>query len=67
MWRVYGYQTYPSPSPAIRTIKLKSIENIIAMIAMGRCTDFEVYLRRPKDFYLSELTFVEFSRQYAHG
>jgi hypothetical protein len=67
MWRVYGYQTYPSPSPAIRTIKLKLIENITAMSSISRCTDFEVYLRRPDHFNFSELTFVEFNKQWSHG
>lgn len=62
MWRVFGYQTYPAPYPAVRLIKAKLPIEVTAWCNEGKLTDIYVYFQRPQS--LASLTVCEFYTYY---
>jgi hypothetical protein len=62
MWRTLGYQTYPSPKPAVRTIKAMMPEASGYFREKQKISDIEIYFARPAS--LHDLLYTEFNRQY---
>ena len=61
-WRILGYETYPSPSPSVRIIKIVSEQNSIESISKGKTPDIIVYFRRPT--VLQNLKYTELFNRY---
>ena len=58
MWRMFGYKTYPAPSPSVKVVKISTLSEVRNHNKSSKITDMELYLRRPKKY--EELTFLEF-------
>jgi hypothetical protein len=42
MWRIFGYQTYPAPTPSVWLIKAKLPSEVNMWIQEGKLTDVYV-------------------------
>ena len=61
-WRIFGYQTYPAPYPAVRLIKARLPRDVNFMLSEKKLTDIYVYFSRPE--ILSGLKYCEFFNLY---
>lgn len=48
IWRMLGYQSYPSPSPPVITVKVTTESELKLTVNEGNTSHMEMYLRRPK-------------------
>jgi len=48
MWRTLGFHTYPTSSPFVNQIKVKTPEDIEELLDKGKCCDLLVYLNCPR-------------------
>ena len=60
-----GYQTYPSPNPSVRIIKIKTENEINKIIQDGQVCDLLTYFNRPN--VLQNLTFAAFYQIYTYS
>ena len=58
MWRMFGYKTYPAPSPSVKVVKISTLSEVRNNNKALKITDMELYFRRPKKY--EKLTFLEF-------
>ena len=65
MWRILGYQTYPSPTPTVCVIKVKMEKDVSKLLYEGKVCDLFVYFKRPP--LLQPLLYTNFSKIYMHG
>jgi len=65
MWRVLGYQTYPSPTPTVCVIKVKLENDVKKLLNEGKVCDLLIYFKRPLP--LKPLLYTEFFKIYKHG
>ena len=61
-WRILGHETYPSPSPSVRIIKIVSEQKCSATIANGNVPDIVVYFHRPP--LLSNMKYSDLFNSY---
>jgi len=62
MWRIYGYQTYPSSQPYVTLIKPKLPFEVNMWVQEGKLSDLYVYFLRPN--VLHNLTICQFYNMY---
>ena len=62
MWRIFGYQTYPSSKPKVRVIKVKPEEAVMKLLKIGRSCDLLVYFYRPE--CLNSYKYTELYNEY---
>ena len=62
VWRVFRYQTYPSPYPSVTLIKPKLPAEVNIWYNEGKLTDIYVYFKRP--YCLRNLKICEFFTLY---
>ena len=62
VWRVFRYQTYPSPYPSVTLIKPKLPGEVNSWYNEGKLTDIYVYFKRPN--CLKSLKICEFFTLY---
>jgi len=60
-----GYQTYPSPCPSVRIIKIKTENEINKIIQDGHVCDLLIYFHRPS--ILHNLTYPAFFQIYIYN
>jgi len=60
-----GYQTYPSPNPSVRVIKIKTECEVDMIIRQHKICDQQVYFSRPS--HLHHLTYCGFFQQYTYS
>lgn len=58
LWRMFGYKTYPAPSPSVKVVKISTLSEVRNHNKLLKITDMELYFRRPNKY--EELTFLEF-------
>ena len=58
MWRTLGYQTYPSPDPAVYVIKAKLPADVEELLLKNKCCDLLIYFNRP--MLLRNMKYTEF-------
>jgi hypothetical protein len=61
-WRILGFQTYPSPSPSVKSIKVKLPSQIKFLATELKKCDLLVYLSRPPA--LHHLKYTQFYNTY---
>jgi len=61
-WRILGHDTYPSPTPAVRIVKIVSEQRSASAIADGKISDIIVYFNRPAA--LHNLKYTELFNSY---
>jgi hypothetical protein len=72
VWRLLGFQTYPSSVPAVLAIKVRT-EEFVELYAKDfkKYTDIEIYMKRQYNADLWELsknlTYKEFFSQFVYG
>ena len=60
-WRLLGYQTYPSSTPTVLTIKVISEKDVIDLQSEGKLCDLIVYFGRPiENVQFDNLKYTEF-------
>ena len=57
-----GYQTYPSPTPSVRIIKIKTENEMNKIIQDGHVCDLLIYFHRPS--ILHNLTYPALFQKY---
>jgi hypothetical protein len=62
MWRTLGYQTYPSPTPTVQTIKVKMPNMVQYLLFDNKSCDMLLYFNRPSLLY--ELKYTELFSKY---
>ena len=62
MWRIFRYQTYPSPYPSVILIKPKLPDDFKFWYSEGKLTDIFVYFKRP--YCLRNLKICDFFTLY---
>ncbi len=62
VWRMYGYQDYPAPEPAVCAVKVQTGAQLRDFIQRKEVTDLQIYYNRPDE--LECLTYTEFFQQY---
>ena len=65
MWRTLGYQTYPSPDPAVYVIKAKLPADVEELLLKNKCCDLLIYFNRP--MLLRNMKYTEFFNDYKWG
>jgi len=60
-----GYQTYPSPTPSVRIIKIKTENEINKIIQDGHVCDLLIYFHRPST--LRSLTYPVLFPKYTYS
>ena len=65
VWRLLGYNTYPRTIPGIRTIKIKTEEEVDLLLRDSKICDILVYFNRLPLF--GNLTYVQFFSMYRHA
>jgi len=65
VWRILNYQTYPSPSPSVITVKVTMEEELKDNVSLDNTSHMEVYLRRPNQY--ENDTFSAFWAKYLYG
>jgi len=60
-----GYQTYPSPTPSVRIIKIKTENETNKIIQDGHVCDLLIYFHRPS--ILVNLTYPAFFQKYIYN
>jgi len=60
-----GYQTYPSPNPTVRVIKIKTEYEMEKITNDNKVCDQHIYFNRPSNLY--PLTFTTFFQLYNYG
>jgi len=64
MWRVLGYETYPSCKPSVSTVKVMMPDAVDYHTNKDKFCDMSVYFSRPS--ILQELTMVQFFTSYTY-
>jgi len=64
MWRVLGYETYPSCKPSVSTVKVMMPDAVDFHTNKDKFCDMLVYFSRPS--ILKELTMVQFFTSYTY-
>jgi hypothetical protein len=62
VWRMYGYQDYPAPEPAVCAFKVRTGAQLKDFIQRKEVTDLQIYYNRPDS--LESLLFTEFLERY---
>ena len=62
IWRILGYQTYPSSKPKVRVIKVKDEPAVKALLEKGNSCDMLIYFNRPMHCW--EMTYTELFKMY---
>jgi hypothetical protein len=62
VWRLYGYQDYPAPEPAVCAFKVRTGAQLRDFIQRKEVTDLQIYYNRPDE--LESLTYTEFFQKY---
>ena len=62
VWRMYGYQDYPAPSPPVCAFKVRSGAQLKDFIQRGEVTELQIYYNRPAA--LDALKYTEFLEKY---
>ena len=62
VWRMYGYQDYPAPEPAVCAFKVRTGAQLKDFIQRKEVTDLQIYYNRPEE--LESLRYTEFLQQY---
>ena len=62
MWRTYGFQTYPSSSPLVVSVQVKTKDQVQFYQRNGKLTDLLVYFNRPA--CLQHLKYTELFAKY---
>ena len=65
IWRTLGYQTYPSPDPAVFVIKAKLPSDVEELLVKNKCCDLLIYFNRP--IILRNMKYTEFFNEYKWG
>jgi hypothetical protein len=65
MWRILGYQTYPSCEPTVQTVKIKTPDQVRTLLADGKSCDMLAYINRPAS--LHHLKYSEMFNSYLSG
>jgi hypothetical protein len=65
MWRILGYHTYPSPTPSVQTIKIKTESQVKQLLDEGKSCDMLAYIHRPA--HLAHLKYNELFASYLVG
>lgn len=60
-----GYQTYPSPNPSVRVIKVKTEIEVDMVIRQNKICDIQIYFSRPN--HLHHLTYSQFFQLYTYS
>ncbi len=47
VWRMYGYQDYPAPEPAVCAFKARTRAQLKDFVQQNKETDLQVYYNRP--------------------
>ena len=63
-WRLFGFETYPSPHPLVITIKVRKQSFLGFQEEKGQMCDLSRYFNRPKTEQFMNLTFSAFYRAY---
>jgi hypothetical protein len=61
-WRMFGFQTYPAPSPSVTVVKVRLEATVKHFRNLNKVTAIDVYLRRPIE--LHSYKFTEFDEIY---
>jgi hypothetical protein len=63
VWRMYGYQDYPAPKPAVCAFKVQTGAQLKDFIQQNKVTDLQVYYNCPGE--LESLRYTEVLQQYS--
>jgi len=55
-WRILGHDTYPSPTPAVRIVKVVTEMKAISTLEDRKVPDIVVYFNRPHELYYLKYT-----------
>jgi hypothetical protein len=67
MWRIFGFQNYPSPHPTVTHIKPKLPLQILLIQREHKLCDLMVYLERPQTDQFVNLLYTEFFKYWKYG
>ena len=62
VWRMYGYQDYPSPDPAVCAFKVRTGAQLKDFIQRKEVTELQIYYNRPD--VLEDLMYTQFLELY---
>ena len=62
VWRMYGYQDYPAPEPAVCAFKVQTGAQLKDFIQRNKVTALQICYNHPGE--LESLRYTEFLQQY---